>query len=58
VAVGVRLDGRLDPNSLPDRLADCAEIGDQRIRVDLEPGGPRKGRQAGGREPGFDRLTP
>ena len=55
VAVRVGLDDRLDPNPLPDRLADRTEVGRQRLDVDLQPGGPRQWRQARGPETGLDR---
>jgi hypothetical protein len=55
VAVRVALDDRLDSHAGPDVPADGAEVGDDRVEVDLQPGRSGQRRQAGVAEAGLDR---
>jgi hypothetical protein len=55
VAVGVRLDNRLDEDLGPDDAANEVEIGCERFEVELKPGRSGQGRQPRVGQPSLDR---
>ena len=57
VAVGVRLDDRVDRGRPAGETPEQAQVGDERVEVDLEPGESRQRREPGGREAGLDGVV-